>query len=585
MPIRLKYDVAAVGGEASGGGGGGGSRRKFGQDLVMQQRKYDLDTKQLQQQQGFQNQQAGQKRAFDLQMAQNDRFFAGKADEERRKLALEDRDAANARQDDLLKRKRDQDLADAAAVQRRQADDQARMARRGDIQDGINNGEFDAATARRLKDLDLAEMDARAGKGLDAGQQADAMRQIEAEREKLLQNRMTPKPLPTVDEEFNARKTSDGKMMKDAKGNFVPVPQEPRQGPIPSWEGFQDDKKFKDYQDRAINELTEGGVKPQGAADPRAVNKRAAELWDIDQESRQAPAAPAQPGVAPGAMAVPPAGQPAVPPAPAPAAAVPNIEPMYSADGESQQKIVPVHDPREQKWIDGGFVQVLDSKLPAGVETLMTFAPPDGEAVHYVDPKDMASAAGQQAPVADSGITDEQFKAAMEEQFNKVGGAQPNQVGAPPPVPFSEQPFENNVPATPEEGFSGNLTPARNPIVTTTPQPNKLQNQGEQLLRNAAPVVADGTAAPTDTASAAPAVSPDVTKFWDTKIGGAKNESDKLEFEAAKNFASQGQPPEVMNAIMVFYGQGSQQERMEALKLLLSKNVDPATFVKPKSKK
>ena len=129
MAIKIRYDVAGV------PSGVDKDRRKYGQNLVLQQRKYDLETKQLQQTQGFANQQAGQKRAFDLQMAQNDRFFAGKADEERRKLALEDRDAANARQDDLLKRKRDQDLADMAAEQRRQADDQARMARRGDIQD------------------------------------------------------------------------------------------------------------------------------------------------------------------------------------------------------------------------------------------------------------------------------------------------------------------------------------------------------------------------------------------------------------------------------------------------------------------
>lgn len=56
MAIRLRHDAAALGSNLSGGGG---SNRKYGQQLVMQQRKYDMDQVN-----------AMQDRAFDMQKQQ-----------------------------------------------------------------------------------------------------------------------------------------------------------------------------------------------------------------------------------------------------------------------------------------------------------------------------------------------------------------------------------------------------------------------------------------------------------------------------------------------------------------------------------
>lgn len=294
MPIRLKYDVVGV---PLSEAGVSPAKRKFGQELIGQQRKYDFDTKQLQQKQYNDNLNANRDFARDLQMDQNKRQFEGDAEKARRATALADRDEQRGYNKSEKLEDRDWRAAEQEKIAQRQAEKEAKMAERADIRDGIENGEFGDAnspTVRRLKELELAEMNARAGKTkdgrIDPAQQAEALQKIEAERAGLVQNRLPRKAPPSADAQIKSRTSSDGRQRVQPGGKIEDVPPPPQQGPIPSWEGFRKDPKEQArYQEQARNELTEGGKNPAGASDPRAVNRRAAELWDIDEEARQAP--------------------------------------------------------------------------------------------------------------------------------------------------------------------------------------------------------------------------------------------------------------------------------------------------------
>jgi hypothetical protein len=294
MPIRLKYDVVGV---PLSEAGVSPAKRKFGQELIAQQRKYDFDTKQLQQKQYNDNLNANRDFARDLQMDQNKRQFEGDAEKARRATALADRDEQRGYNKSEKLEDRDWRAAEQEKIAQRQAEKEAKMAERADIRDGIENGEFGDAnspTVRRLKELELAEMNARAGKTkdgrIDPAQQAEALQKIEAERAGLVQNRLPRKAPPSADAQIKSRTSSDGRQRVQPGGKIEDVPPPPQQGPIPSWEGFRKDPKEQArYQEQARNELTENGKNPAGSSDPRAVNRRAAELWDIDEEARQAP--------------------------------------------------------------------------------------------------------------------------------------------------------------------------------------------------------------------------------------------------------------------------------------------------------
>jgi len=502
MGIRFKYDVAALPMVSSGSD----ASRRFGQGMVLQQRKYDLETKQLQQQQSFQNARDWENRTNDLVRDERQKAFIQDRDAQNFQQ-MQDRDAQNfGQQKELMAEQRNQQVIDRANAMQIQADEQARQARRADIAQGIANGEIDPVTARELKDIDMAEIESRGSKSrLDAGQQADAQKQFDDRRAELLKNRLPPKLPPTADEHIAGRTSSDGKRRIKANGDIEDVPQ-PVAVPRNAMEAFNADKKLKDHWmgEAAKEEVLEPGSKLNIAS--RA--KRAMELWQEEQSvlnpapvppqsgqvvppaQGQAPAAPqATPPIAP-AQAAPAAPQAAQPVAP------PNIEPGYSATGESQVQAPAAQPQAPQAQAAPAAPQAAPPVAPPSIEPGYSDtgeSAAQGQDLHALIRQQQEEANAAQVAGGDQ-FTDAELQA-MQAKMD----AAPRGRGEKLPPLTPPAPAWNDGPAVPvrdPKGVLGNLSPAGDIGPT--------QMAMVDAMRRAAPVVPDGTVLPQSNAVVPP---------------------------------------------------------------------------------
>lgn len=365
MAIRFKYDAAAVVIPPSA------SKKKYGQDLVLQQQKYALDQKNTIQERMYDQQKQGMQNQF--QWGQD------------RQKALENADAAvlantndNARQKTLLdaNQKAAQQLADMAA-QKRAKDDAERLAaqKRAGIEQDIKSGAIDPITGAKIRDSYRSDIDIDLDDGMDAGQKAEFHGKQKVIRDELEKNRI---PIPTMTEKLNQgvkwknpetglyddpndrQKFPDGKRPEgwdivdlNPEGSSKSQKQTPSLPP--SYEEYTDldEKQSRKDLEAKMEALWNKGLGPGGTkyADDDALEDAAyAELKGRYERGRARSAAakqlaapalgqPSQAGQAPPAAAT------TAPPAEQPAPYMQDLEPTYNQDGTTSTPGQPAMPP------------------------------------------------------------------------------------------------------------------------------------------------------------------------------------------------------------------------------------------------
>ncbi len=312
MPITLKHDAFGVVAPSNQ------STRMYGQSLVLQQ-----------QQQKYAGQQAGYDRLFDAYRQQNQNAFQWGRDAQQNAFQLGRDNQQNAFQVGRDKAQFDQQQQAAEAERQRAFLEEGRKQQSGYITEGIKNGEYDPATARKLQQNLVSEAEALGNPSLDATQRAEVLQKLRAERATLAANRMEPPPKPTPQEQFNQGIVTDPetgmRYRPNAKGDYEPLPQQP-QRPSSATEAFAADPKARDkYMEDAKTIVTEGGEKPLTKESRKEAADLARQLWEDDNLPTQATTLPGETPSVPGAeqsiletpQAPPVADVPVVPPDPA----------------------------------------------------------------------------------------------------------------------------------------------------------------------------------------------------------------------------------------------------------------------------
>lgn len=248
MAIRFDHQAAGVVPPSNA------STRKYGQNLVLQQN-----------QQKYAGQQAGYDRLFTLGRDQQQNQFQWTRDlQQNSDRAARDKQLNEWRQQEAEKARQQGFL------------DDARKQSSGIIMEDINNGAYDPATSRKLRENLVAEAEALGNPNLDATQRAEALAKIRAERALLTANRIEPPPKPSPEDDLNSgivtrngidfRKNKDGVWEpidygkgRDGQGNLIP-PQEPSR-PTSVDDAIAADPKVLDpYIEREITAQTQGGT-------------------------------------------------------------------------------------------------------------------------------------------------------------------------------------------------------------------------------------------------------------------------------------------------------------------------------------
>lgn len=308
MAITFRHDAAAVVPPSNA------STRKYGQELVQQQ-----------QQMKYQSHQAGLDRLFSANQQAGQNRFQLARDRQQNALQMGRDKQQNAFRLDMMDRqKQEQEEA-----RKRDFLENARQQSGRFILDAIDNGEFDEATARQLRQNMVAEAEALGNPNLDAAQRDAVMQKLRAQRTLLLSNRKPKDPPPTAQDQFNQSIVTDPdtglRYRLNAKGDYEPLPQAAPQRPQSTRQLLQSDPELKkEWTEKAEYMLTEGGTIPSPGA--RAIADKAVELYDEDQAawSDQPPEAITEQPIVPAPA---PAAAPALP---APAA------PPAAAAGQSQ---------------------------------------------------------------------------------------------------------------------------------------------------------------------------------------------------------------------------------------------------------
>lgn len=239
MAITFRHDAAAVVIPPDK------DRRKYGQDLVMQE----------------------QKRKYDGQQQGYDRMFALGRDAQQNAF-VQERDLQIDHFQDLRDDRRLKQNQQVAEADRQRAFmEDARKQSGAMIMEDIKNGEFDPVTSRKLQQNLVEESEALGNPQLDATQRAEALEKIRAARAVLSANRQQKPPPPTPQQQFEQGVVTDPatgiRYRQNSKGDYEPIaekPQQPQQPqrPASAIEAFKaDEKTMQKYMEDADKELTD----------------------------------------------------------------------------------------------------------------------------------------------------------------------------------------------------------------------------------------------------------------------------------------------------------------------------------------
>lgn len=275
MGIVFRHDAAAVAVPSNSG------TRKYGQQLVLQQ-----------QQQKYNAQQAGYDRMFQLNRDYQQNAFAA-AREQRQQAFIGDRDKAqNAFQLERDKALLEQQRQQQEAMRQQKFMDDARKQSSGIIMDGIKNGEYDPATARKLQQNLVEESEVLGNPALDATQRAEALQKLRAERAMLSSNRLEKPPEPTPQEKFEQSIITDPqtgmRYFPNARGGLEPLPESKQQQQMRP-KSFQDyysenEDKFQKDLDATMQAMQ---VPDKDGKVPEVTQERALAKMQKDYEFRQ----------------------------------------------------------------------------------------------------------------------------------------------------------------------------------------------------------------------------------------------------------------------------------------------------------
>lgn len=280
MAITFRHDAAAVALPSVNAAG-----RKYGQDLVLQQ-----------QQQKYQGYQAGLNRLADAVNQRNQNLFQLNRDQ------LQAKADKKARKFDFKLEQRQ-----AEADRQRQFMDEARKQSSAIIMDDIQNGAYDPATARKLRQNLVAESEVLGNPNLDATQRAEALGKIRAARAMLTANRMEPEPEPTDQAKIDSGTVIvngvAGQLDKD--GIFRPFPKEELPPQEPSRPASVDAAIAADRSDYdailkdEISAITEGDTLPLTQERLDQARERARKQYEKELGLGTPTPAPPQPGGGP----------------------------------------------------------------------------------------------------------------------------------------------------------------------------------------------------------------------------------------------------------------------------------------------
>jgi len=298
MGITFRHDAAAVALPANS------ASRKYGQQLVLQQ-----------QQQKYNAQQAGYDRLLQLGRDQQQNVFQAGRDQAQQAFIQGRDNAQNQFQMGRDKALFDQQQQMQQAEQQRKFMEDARKQSSGMIMDGIKNGEYDPATARKLQQNLVEESEALGNPGLDATQRAEALAKLRAERALLSSNRIQKPPTPTPQEQFEQSVITDPqtgmRYIPNAKGGLEPLPESKQQQQMRP-KSFQDyygenEDKFQKDLDATMKSMETTNPKT-GAVTTPTQDEALAQMqkdYDFRQKALGRPTygtpteAPSQPGAAP----------------------------------------------------------------------------------------------------------------------------------------------------------------------------------------------------------------------------------------------------------------------------------------------
>jgi hypothetical protein len=516
MAITFRHDAAAVAIPSTNA-----ANRKYGQDLVMQQ-----------QQQKYQAQQADQNRMFELsqkqqpwrdnwqwdanapqQGARQGRQAAGgiiPVGGQRGAFPLTTTADAQRQQEEEAKRQRE--WMEEARKQSGQF-----------IMDSIENGEYDAVTARELRQNLIDEAEALGNPNLDATQRAEALSKIRARRATLSANRQPKEPPPSAQDEFNQGIVVDPdtgmRYRKNAKGDYEPLPQpaqEP-QRPKSADEAFKADPKERDkYIAEAKEMVVErdefGEELPPTPESRRKAVELAKQLWEEDNRQPVGPTADWSGGAV--ASAENPWGGSPVEPPPAPA----------SADWSANAVAAPGTEAAVREMTGMGY----ELQTPAG-----------GQPFYYRDDRPPAES---QPPVA----------------------TQPP-AEAPPPA----------APAAPEAMPAPQQQRPRMPLEASQNPWAEVASGGEAQAAPPQPAPPQPTA-PTGTAGSTPAAettatAPSAPVDFDALFASADSVEDRA-FVKQMRDAAKGKSPEVQAAIGVMFSNDATAADIVSAKQYLKEN-------------
>lgn len=219
MPITFRHDAASIGGINNS------STRKYGQALVLQQRKYEQDNAMRLRDQLYDAQR--QQNLFNFQQGIRNQANQAAVIDNVRQQAIRDMDEKK-RQEELQRRearedaRRKEDMAVADQRAKEQAVERARVQQRMDIRDGLDNGEFLEGDATRLRENLTAESTILSNPYSYPAQKAEALSKVRAERENLLKQRIPRQQaqpqIPTFDQYVQA---NPDKVMKDLSAKMA----------------------------------------------------------------------------------------------------------------------------------------------------------------------------------------------------------------------------------------------------------------------------------------------------------------------------------------------------------------------------
>jgi hypothetical protein len=446
-----------------------------------------------------------------------------------------------------------------------------------DLDQAIAKGQFDPVIAKKLRQSLALEAEAMSNPGIDATQRAEALQIARAQRVPLLAMRRDATQEPTVGDQFNQRRYAEGgrQWLQNSKGDFDEItPQSQPQAPSTAREAFNQNPRMEsDYLKMAEGYLRDP-ENPTAFPDRNALWDKAEELWGVDQMRRRGPA-PAQ-------STMPANDGPMVPPSRPVTGSSQYVGKQFA---EGQGVLPPSRG--AQASTGKGYIFIKPSGKSVTQSVGMPSAPP--AAVSPANPWE-----GVVSPTGQPMTADTQYDMQNLDRSPGINFFDPNNPAyAAMRAPQMQQPQ-----AAPQyagqSGLGGvnfgiNQGTGNNVSASVRPGGTMLQYDEPYSVR---PPVTDedfkkyrkAPASPGEMASAQDAFREQQAaatqsaaardSFFTERLNEAENPDKKSEIKAFQDFVSQGQPPEIENAIMVGLNPNStDDEKKKAIAILRAKGV------------